>query len=146
MPKPDTCTVNQLNLTPLSVTVAIEDLNELVCLHPTVATVQENITDAIARRSRNLLGAMISLARVGKATLLESIAEIPDVHIDAPPTQVAHPLAADTPATTAPAKTTSSAAAPETADETLIEAKPASASRSEKNLPTPDGFSRGRWR
>ncbi len=79
MAKPDYASmVKQLNLTPQSVIDAIDDLNEWVCLHPKFIKAQQKIMNAIAGRSRDLLIVVIGPARVGKTTLLESIAGMSD--------------------------------------------------------------------
>ena len=70
--------VQQLDLTPPHVTAAIDDLNAWVCLHARFAKIQNVIMNAIAGRSRDLLIVLIGPARVGKSTLIESIAGMTD--------------------------------------------------------------------
>ncbi|MGF6770501.1 hypothetical protein P3T18_002980 [Paraburkholderia sp. GAS199] len=79
MAKPDYASMaKQLNLTPQSAVDAIDDLNEWICLHAKFLTTQQKIMNAIAGRSRDLLIVVIGPARVGKTTLLESIAGMSD--------------------------------------------------------------------
>lgn len=79
MAKPDYAAMSQqLNHTPKSVTDAIDDLNEWVCLHPKFVSLLQTILNAIKGRSRDLLIVVIGPARVGKTTLFESIAGIVD--------------------------------------------------------------------
>ncbi|MBB5407843.1 ABC-type nitrate/sulfonate/bicarbonate transport system ATPase subunit [Paraburkholderia sp. HC6.4b] len=79
MKKPDyAAMVQQLELTPLAVVEAIEDLNVWVCLHPKFVKLLQTILNAINGRSRDLLIVVIGPARVGKTTLFEAIAGIVD--------------------------------------------------------------------
>ncbi|MEX4002035.1 hypothetical protein AB4Y38_24410 [Paraburkholderia sp. EG285A] len=70
--------VQQLDLTPPHVTAAINDLNTWVCLHARFAKILQVIMNAIAGRSRDLLIVLIGPARVGKTTLIDSIAGMTD--------------------------------------------------------------------
>jgi hypothetical protein len=76
---------------------------------------------------------------LNRAPSLRETEANPDAYFDPPPFVGAHPLAADAPATPFSEKTTSPAAAPETADESSPKAEPANGPRSEKDIPTPDG-------